>query len=80
MAHLGWEAECFGRVELHHPRDGEGAAQRASDWNVLPLCHAHHDPQSPLSIHRMKSFYARTKLDEWDLIAERTRLLERRQV
>jgi hypothetical protein len=70
MERLGFGAECFannGGVEIHHPREGEGAAQRAEDWLGTPLCWQHH--QGPLGIHRLKSFYARTKLDEMDLLA-----------
>lgn len=29
-------------VELHHPRRGMGMSQRASHFDVLPLCPAHH--------------------------------------
>lgn len=28
--------------EIHHIRAGQGTSQRASHFNVLPLCHAHH--------------------------------------
>lgn len=70
MGRLGFGAECFanyGGIETHHPREGEGAAQRASDFLVIPLCWEHH--QGELGIHRLKSFYGRTKLDEMDLLA-----------
>ena len=33
---------CAGRAELHHIRAGMGAGQRNDDWNILPLCPAHH--------------------------------------
>lgn len=29
-------------VELHHPRRGMGIGQRASNYDVLPLCADHH--------------------------------------
>ena len=29
-------------VELHHPRHGVGMGRKASHYDVLPLCHAHH--------------------------------------
>ena len=29
-------------VELHHPRRGMGVSMRASHFDVLPLCPAHH--------------------------------------
>lgn len=27
---------------LHHIREGQGGSQRASNWEVIPLCHPHH--------------------------------------
>jgi hypothetical protein len=67
MRPLGWEAECLGRVHVHHLREGQGAAQRASDWLTVPLCENHH--VGLLGIHSKKSFYQRTRLDELDLLA-----------
>lgn len=29
-------------VELHHPRRGMGVGMRASNFDVIPLCPAHH--------------------------------------
>lgn len=29
-------------VEIHHVRMGNGVGQRASHFDVLPLCHVHH--------------------------------------
>ena len=29
-------------AELHHPRKDVGMSQRASDWDVIPLCYLHH--------------------------------------
>ena len=29
-------------VEVHHPRHGAGMGQRASHFDVIPLCPAHH--------------------------------------
>lgn len=29
-------------VEIHHVRMGNGMAQRASHFDVIPLCHTHH--------------------------------------
>ena len=67
MVEAGFGFECAGRVELHHPREGVGAAQRESDWCVIPLCTEHH--LGALGVHNRRSFYGRTKLNEWDLIA-----------
>ncbi|WP_299726781.1 Ref family recombination enhancement nuclease [uncultured Endozoicomonas sp.] len=37
-------------AQLHHPRAGQGMSQRASDYDVIPLCPAHHTG-SALSVH-----------------------------
>jgi len=29
-------------AELHHPRSGQGVGQRASNFDVIPLCPTHH--------------------------------------
>jgi len=29
-------------AEIHHVRSGQGISQRASNYDVIPLCHAHH--------------------------------------
>lgn len=47
VAHLGCIAcKSLGiftpNVEIHHVRMGNGLSQRASHFDVLPLCHAHH--------------------------------------
>ena len=51
---------------LHHVREGQGMAQRASDWLVVPLCKEHHQGRS--GIHG-SGFYMKFKLDEMDLLA-----------
>ena len=33
---------CGEPAELHHPREGVGMGQRASDFLVIPLCPLHH--------------------------------------
>jgi hypothetical protein len=75
MAALGYRDECSGRVEVHHLREGVGAAQRQSDWLTIPVCHAHHT-EHPFGVHLRKAFQTRTKLDELDLLAETIRRLE----
>ena len=37
--HLGFDGTP---AEVHHIRDGQGAAQRASDFLTVPLCPEHH--------------------------------------
>lgn len=48
---------------LHHPKTG---GKRASDWDVIPLCHYHH--QGKDGVHglwrkRFEKFYGMTELD-----------------
>ena len=33
---------CGAPAELHHPRTGQGMGQRASNFDVIPLCPKHH--------------------------------------
>ena len=51
---------------LHHVREGQGMAQRSSDWLVIPLCQEHH--QGKHGIHGT-GFESMTKLTEMDLLA-----------
>lgn len=56
-------------VEVHHIREGQGAAQRAQDVLTCALCPACH--RGPNGLHGLgrKGFYTRYKLDELDLLA-----------
>lgn len=74
MHRLGWSAECSGRVEVHHLREGVGAAQRNDDMLTVPVCSSHHTGE--FGIHQRKAFYRRTKLDEMDLLAATLEALE----
>ena len=71
--HLGRVAElacvvCGAHgVHVHHVREGQGMAQRASDWLTVPLCPACHT--GPRGIHGDKSNMRQRKLDEMDLLA-----------
>ncbi len=56
-------------AELHHPREGSGMAQRASDWLVVPLCPEHHRGKYGLHGLGTRGFALRYKLDELELIA-----------
>jgi hypothetical protein len=58
---------CSSPAQLHHPREGQGKAQRAQNWLVVPLCQEHHT--GPAGIHNRQTFYTRHRLDEWDLLA-----------
>ena len=59
-------------ASLHHPRTGQGASQRASDWLVIPLCKEHHQGKNGIHGH---GFEALHKLTEMDLLAETIRLM-----
>ncbi len=56
-------------VQVHHIREGQGAAQRADDMLTVPLCEPHH--LGPNGVHGLgrKGFYARYKIDELGLLA-----------
>lgn len=49
------------RANLHHVRAGYGTAQRASHWEVLPLCEGHHqgmiDTTKPVAFHRAEKTF-----------------------
>ena len=55
-------------VQLHHVREGQGMAQRASNFLVVPLCPDCHT--GPNGIHGDKSLMRIQKLDEMDLLAK----------
>jgi hypothetical protein len=39
-------------AELHHPRTGQGMGQRASHYDVIPLCPSHHRTGGPgIALH-----------------------------
>ena len=64
--HLG----IFGTpAEVHHIREGQGAAQRASNWLTVPLCPEHHRGRTGLHGFGTRGFATRYKLDELDLLA-----------
>ena len=51
---------CCGKpAELHHPRSGMGMGQRASHFDVIPLCPTHHR-HGKVSIHLGKTQFERT--------------------
>lgn len=56
-------------AQLHHPRAGQGTAERASDWLIIPLCPEHHQGKSGLHGLGTRAFEARYKLSEMDLLA-----------
>lgn len=62
------EMEQQSKTDLHHIREGQGMAQRASNWLVIPLCHdgCH---QGRNGIHGDRSLLRIAKVDEFDLLA-----------
>lgn len=63
-------------AEVHHIRDGQGAAQRASDFLTVPLCPEHHRGSSGLHGLGVRGFERRYKLCELDLLALTIEALE----
>lgn len=63
-------------VQVHHIREGQGAAQRADDMLTVALCEPCH--QGPNGFHGLgrKGFYNRYRLDELDLLAMTLEALE----
>lgn len=60
-------------AQLHHVREGQGMAQRASDWLVIPLCPDHHT--GTRGIHGDRTDLRMAKVSEMDLLAETIRRL-----
>ena len=59
---------CCGQpAELHHPRSGIGKGQRASHFDVIPLCPNHHR-NGKVSIHLGKAQFERTFGTEKELL------------
>lgn len=56
-------------VEVHHIREGQGAAQRAQDTLTVALCTYHHRGAEGIHGLGRKGFYMRHKRDELDLLA-----------
>lgn len=55
-------------VQVHHIREGQGMAQRASNFLVVPLCPDCH--QGPSGVHGDKSLMRIKKLTELDMLAQ----------
>lgn len=65
-------------AQVHHIREEQGAAQRASDFLTVPLCPEHHTGGTGLHGLGRRAFERRYKLSELDLLAMTLELLERR--
>lgn len=67
-ARLGYEQSP---AEVHHIRAGQGMAQRAQNWLVLPLCAEHH--RGKTGVHGQRTALHQVKVDELDLLADTIR-------
>jgi hypothetical protein len=58
----------FGRrpAQVHHLREGKGAAQRGGHFCTIPLCPDHH--VGPRGVHGDRSCLRALKVDEMDLL------------
>ena len=56
------------RTEVHHVREGQGVAQRASDYLAIPLCSDCH--RGPQGLHGDRSLWKVAKVGELDLLAD----------
>jgi hypothetical protein len=60
-------------VELHHPRIGQGMAQRAEHFLVIPVCPDCH--RGHAGIHGDRSLLKARRLTEMDLLAKTIELI-----
>jgi hypothetical protein len=63
-------------AELHHPRRGTGLGQRASHYDVIPLCPEHHRGKTGLHGLGTKGFPKHWGFDESDLLADVKNILK----
>jgi hypothetical protein len=56
-------------TDAHHPRTGQGGAQRAPDWLAAALCHDRCH-QGDRGMHGDQSLLRQAKCDELDLVAD----------
>lgn len=57
-------------AQIHHLREGQGMAQRGSNWTVIPLCDRHHANSSPDGIHGGRKAWKLAHVDEMDALAD----------
>lgn len=62
-------------VHVHHIREGQGMAQRASNWLTIPLCQSCH--QGPKGVHGDKTMLRIMKMNEMDMLADTLEKLAR---
>jgi hypothetical protein len=66
----GWGATP---PHLHHPRTGVGAARRAPDSDVIPLCPEHHTGSTGVHGMGRKAFERHYGVTELELVAQTQR-------
>ena len=64
-------------AELHHPRRGTGMGQRASSFDVIPLCPEHHRGKTGLHGLGTKGFPKHWDFDEADLLDDVKKLIQK---
>lgn len=57
-------------AQVHHLREGQGMAQRGSNWITVPLCDKHHANSSPDGIHGGRKAWKLAQVDEIDALAD----------
>lgn len=60
-------------AEVHHIREGQGAAQRAQNWLTIPLCPTHH--RGDHGIHGDRKSFRNAAVDELDLLSDTIALI-----
>lgn len=62
------QLDPIGKTDVHHLREGQGMAQRASNWLVAALCHERCH-QGTRGVHGDRSLLKQAKCTELDLLA-----------
>ena len=64
-------------AEIHHIRDGQGMAQRASNYDVVPLCPIHHRTggYGEVGFHQSPKRFVERYGSERELLEEVERML-----
>lgn len=57
-------------AQVHHLREGQGMAQRASHFLTIPLCDTHHANSSPDGIHGQRRAWKLAGVGELDGLAD----------
>ena len=63
-------------AQVHHVREGQGMAQRASNWLTVPLCEPHHTGSKD-GWHGRREAWNRAGLNEMDALADTIMRLDR---